>query len=110
MNGEPVWLASISRQSAYTRERLPTTRWTPAQMAESERILDQVLDGLGDATAQRGFRMQITLCRHRLVSEDEKRRLPQSFWDAPAVGLAGAPVEVLWETVEGGPSTKPCAN
>lgn len=110
MNGAPVWLASLSRPNLATRERLPTTRWTGAQMADGEHILRQTLDGIGDPTAQRLFRMQLTLCLHRRVSQEEQAHLPASFWEHPAIGLAGAPVAVLWETVPGSPSTRPCAN
>ena len=110
MDGQPVWLASLSRSNPITRERLPTTRWSPEQFAEAEDLLSDVLDGVGDESAQRSFRMQITLCRHRRVSDEEQARLPMDFWDAPPVGLAGGPVAILWETVPGSLSTKPCAN
>lgn len=73
-------------------------------------MLMQTLDGIGDDAAQRLFRMQATLCLQRRISVDEQRRLPVTFWDTPGQNLAGGAIELLWESVPGSPSTRPCAN
>ena len=44
---------------------------------------------------QRAFRMNITFCVHRALSDGEKAALPDSFLAGPG-GEAGPPVEVLW--------------
>jgi len=69
-----------------------------------------VLGGAGDPERERFFRMCITACLHRGVTQSELRRLPQWWHDAPAVDLAGGPLEVLWS--KGVPdilSAQPCA-
>ena len=70
----------------------------------------RILGPLGDRSRERLFRMNVTLCLHRALRPDELERLPASFFSGAAQGLAGPPVAVLWETVPGAASTKPCAN
>lgn len=108
MNGQPVWLASLSRPNPITGERLPTTRWPDWGRSRGAALLRQVLDGLGDPARERLFRMQITLCLHRAATDAEVAALPEWFHAAPAVGLAGGPVEVIWESEPGALSTRPC--
>jgi hypothetical protein len=68
------------------------------------------LDGAGDRTRERIFRTNITVCLHRAMTEEECSAMPASVWEGEAEGIVGAPVEVLWENVPGGLSTKPCAH
>lgn len=108
MRGTPVWLASLSRTSRLTGLPYATGLWTAEMRAEGERLLKEALAGVGDPTRERLFRMNVTLCLHRALTADEVAGLPTSFHQAPPVDLAGGPVEVLWETEEGTPSTRPC--
>lgn len=104
-----MWLASLSvrRRGAI----VTTDRWTPTVLASAQESLDFLLDGIGDASRQRSFRMTVTLCRHRALSVEEHDALPVEWHDAPATDIAGGPVEVLWH--RGIPerlSTLPCEN
>ena len=107
MNGRPVWLASISRVRPNNRT-LYVPEWSPAQRRDAERRLRALLEGAGDPTAERLFRMNLTLCLHRAARPDEIEAAPPWFVTAPGIGLAGGPVEILTETIAGAPSTKPC--
>jgi hypothetical protein len=109
MRGQPVWLGSISRKSNVGGGRLSTQLWSPATMAESIALLRRMLGPVGNPDRERIFRMQITLCIHRALTDEEVQRLPAYFHQEPATDLAGGPVEVIWENEEGAPSTRPCA-
>lgn len=102
MNGTPVWLASVSHKSK------TTDRWVRQEHATAKAMLLRVLQGVGDESRQRVFRMCVTLCMHRALTEAEIAGLPQSFHDAEAVDVAGGPVEIVEETEPGSPSTRPC--
>lgn len=108
MDGEPVWLASLSR---WNRDgSLATSRWGPAQIDSGTNALRKMLGECGDPSKERVFRMQLTLCIHRAANAAEKAALPEWFWSDPGIGIAGGPIEVLWESVPGKPSTRPCEN
>jgi len=93
MDGEPVWLCSVSHAP---RGRIKATaEWSAEDYAMALRLALSALDGVGDESRMRAFRMNITFCVHRAVSEAEKGRLPACWATAPG-GLAGGPVEVLW--------------
>lgn len=82
-------------------------------MAESDRaiilqVLGELVDGVGDVSRQRLFRMNVGMCLHRAATGAEVATAPEWFHTSSACGLAGGPVEVLWENVPGRPSTKPC--
>jgi len=79
-------------------------------MAESWALLRRCLGPAGDASRERIFRMNVTVCMHRAVSDEELVQLPDWFHEAQATDLAGGPVEILFETEDSGPSTKPCHN
>jgi hypothetical protein len=108
MQGTPVWLCSISRRSPLTGGRLATPLWSQQTMDESIALLRRVLGQAGNAERERVFRMQITTCLHRATTPEEVAALPAYFHEAEATDLAGGPVEILWESEEGGLSTKPC--
>ncbi len=73
--------------------------------------LDVLMAGVGDVDRQREFRMCITLCRHRALTQGEFDALPVWWHEAPPYDIAGGPVEVRWHRgVPESPSTKPCAN
>lgn len=103
-----MWLASISRRRPNGR-LVYVPDWSASQRRDAERLLRSMVDGVGDATRERLFRMNITLCLHRAVTDAEVAAQPAWFLDARGCGLAGGPVEVLSETVPGALSTKPCA-
>ena len=109
MDGVPVYLASLSRKSIVNGRFRPVPRWTDAERVEGIEILRDVLRGAGDETRERHFRMNVTVCIHRALRDDELARLAPPPSDAK-MGLAGGPVEVLWENVPGSASTKPCEN
>jgi hypothetical protein len=73
------------------------------------KIYEHALLGVGDQELERGFRMCATLCVHRALTDAEIAAMPDDC-RAPAVDLAGGPVEVLWRTpgVKDALSTQPC--
>jgi len=107
MDGQPVWLASISRRRPNSQV-VYVPDWSPSQRREAERLLALVLRDAGDVSRERLFRMNVTLCLHRAATDDEVATAPSWFMTAPGCGLAGGPVEIIRETVPGGPSTRPC--
>lgn len=110
MDGQPVWLASLSRQSVITGDKVLIPRWPKEWLRDGIRTLREVLGEAGDPSRERHFRMNLTLCIHRALKEDEIARFPCGWDEGPHEGIAGAPVEVLWENTPGSLSTKPCAN
>lgn len=107
MAGQPVWLASLSRWNG-PEAPLLTADWSRTQIVQGAQLIDRILDGVGDRTRERLFRMNLTLCKHRACTDAEVAGLPPSWQDTKATHLAGGPIEVLWETEEGAPSTRPC--
>jgi hypothetical protein len=107
MDGQPVWLASISRRRPNGRV-LYVPEWSPSQRRDAEARLRRLLVGAGDESRERLFRMNVTLCLHRAASDAEVAAAPSWFLSARGCGLAGGPVEILGETVRGAASTKPC--
>jgi len=107
MNGQPVWLASISRMRP-NGQTLYVPEWSPTQLREAEKSLRQVVEGIGNTKRERLFRMNVTLCLHRAATDEEVGAQPDWFLKAPGNGLAGGPVEVLSETELGAQSTRPC--
>jgi hypothetical protein len=108
MDGWPVWLASLSVTD--DRGLIPTDRWGPARREWGDELLTMLLGDLGDTTRERSFRMCATLCRHRALAAAEVEHLPREWHEAPAEHLAGGSLEILWETVPGAPSTRPCVD
>jgi hypothetical protein len=107
MDGQPVWLASVSRFRSNGR-RLYVPEWSLSQMREGERELRRLLVNVGDPLRERVFRMNVTLCLHRAATDAEVEAQPDWFMAAAGNGLAGGPVAVIAETVAGAASTKPC--
>ena len=109
MSGEPVWLCSVSKQDK-SGETVGTAKWKPEDFAMAERLALSALAGVGDPERQRAFRMNITFCVHRAVSDEEKAQLPKE-WAGARGGMAGGPVEVLWSRgIEHKPAAMPCHN
>lgn len=79
-------------------------------MRESCDLLRRVLGPAGNPERERIFRMNVTLCIHRAITDEELLRLPDWFHAAQPTDLAGGPVEIMFETEDSGPSTKPCDN
>ncbi len=108
MSGWPVWLASASLRDRHGTIR-PAKDWDPETTARVSATLDVALEGVGDADHEREFRMCITLCRHRALTQEEFEQLPDWWHEADAVDLAGGPVEVLWSrNVPETAGTQPC--
>lgn len=108
MKGQPVWLASASRKNRSTGRALPTTLWSPAQVRAAIDTLRSVIGPAGNPDRERHFRMPATYCIHRAATDEEVAQLPPWFCEQPALDLAGGPLEILWESEEGNPSTRPC--
>jgi hypothetical protein len=109
MDGWPVWLASASFWPPPTYEEpVLTPAWNADKRSRAEGLLNMALRGLGDSSRERVFRMNLTYCKHRAVSNGEAAGLPGSFWSCGPQHLAGGPLEIISETVEGSLSTRPC--
>lgn len=110
MDGRPVWLASASWRDS-RGQIVATGNWSKSRRLLIEEVLrEQVLAGVGDESAERVFRMNVTLCIHRALTEEEEAGLGPAFCDAEAIHIAGGPIEILSETVPNRPSTQPCEN
>jgi hypothetical protein len=111
MEGWPVWLASVTLWDREEEIR-PTETWTAADRERVDELFDEViLRGIGDPSRQRQFRMCATMCRHRALTSEEARTLPESWFTKAAQDIAGGPVELLWEQGTAPTlSTRPCAN
>lgn len=110
MDGRPVWLASVSRRDVLGNI-VPTGEWPMAMRNKAERLLKEILRGAGDPSRERLFRMNVTLCLHRGLTEAEEAGLPDWWHAAPAVDLAGGAVEVLRSRgTSGRPAQQPCEN
>jgi hypothetical protein len=109
MDGVPVYLASLSHYSPLTDAIVFVPSWPQAWRRDGAALLRALIGEMGDPRRERLFRMNVTLCLHRALREDEIARLPPAFWEGDPQAIAGAPVEVLWESIPGGLSTKPCA-
>ena len=111
MNGWPVWLASASLWDPRTREPIHTGDWTTKQRARMTNVLRELLGPVGDPSRERCFRMCLTLCLHRAVSDEEAAKAACDWRGKPPRDLAGGPVEVLWHRgVPSVPSCQPCRN
>ena len=105
-----MWLASVSLRDI-TGALVPTAYWNAVNRGNASTLLDSVLRGLGDETRQRQFRMPVTFCRHRAVTEREEAGLPKWWRDAPPCDLAGPPLEVMWtKGIKESLSLQPCAD
>jgi hypothetical protein len=108
MDGQPVWLCSVSHYSRASKRIVATGQWPKYHFEFAERLAHAALDGVGDPARERAFRMNITFCIHRAVSSGEKANLPAS-WSRALGGMAGGPVEVLWSRgIEHRPASMPC--
>jgi len=107
MNGRPVWLASASLHDFFGRI-IPSARWSAGDRWKLESTLLEVLAGVGDSSRERFFRMPVTACIHRQLTAAEEAGLRPEWHQAPAVHMAGGPMEILRETIPGALSTRPC--
>lgn len=108
-----MWLASMSL-SKPNGEIVGAKLWCndgvihDGKLRKPIEVLHEVLDGVGQPDRERLFRMNITLCLHRGATPEEVAGLPAS-WHEDASGMAGGPVEVLWERgVKALGSAMPC--
>lgn len=108
MEGRPVWLASVSyRPDGRTKA---TGRWPKRIHDRAVRMTNEILEGVGDESREVLFRMNITLCRHRGLTDDEEARLPASFKSFCATDTAGTAVELLWRRGVSSMAVEPCEN
>jgi len=107
MNGQPVWLASLSTRDKHG-EVIATGNLKPYQVREAEVILRKALEGVGDPSRERLFRMNITMCLHRAATDIEVATAPLWWQESPGCGIAGGPVAILWENTPASDSCKPC--
>lgn len=106
MDGQPVWLVSVSKRNKGHIDA--TGRWGRREFDHAEKLASDTLAGVGDPGRQRAFRMNITFCIHRAVSDTEIGELPRQWRLAPG-SLAGGPVEVLWSRgIEHRPASQAC--
>lgn len=106
MDGQPVWLCSVSYAPGGRTKA--TGAWSKNEFAIAERLAHETLAGVGDSMQERAFRMNITFCIHRAVSGYELEKLPTE-WECSPGGLAGGPVQVLWSRgVPHRPAASPC--
>lgn len=108
MGGRPVWLASYSLRK--NGRIVATGKYSQQQRRRAIAALKDLLDGSGDDAAMRVFRMNVTMCLHKALSADEETKIPPEWLTEKGRDIAGGPVEVLEETVEGAPSTRPCVD
>lgn len=107
MDGEPVWLASVSTWKK--GQLFPAERHNKYERRDAIALARTVLNGVGNQERERVFRMCITVCIHRALSEEEKANLKPS--SCPIKNLAGAPVEIIEERgCVPSLSTLPCEN
>lgn len=104
-----MWLASISRRLGKSNDPHPAESYSARERQQAEILLHRVLDGVGDERWGRHFRMCLTQCLHRGLSDAELERLSTGACTVGR-GIAGAPLEVFWQ--RGVPddcqSAKPC--
>lgn len=101
-----MWLASVSLRKL--GRIVPTQAYGEGKHRRAGQILDAILRGVGDQRWERAFRMCVTECRHRGLSDEEIAALPPSWKQAVARDLAGGPLEVFWS--RGVPDTAISAN
>jgi hypothetical protein len=109
MNGRPVWLASVALRD-HRGDIIPTPELGDDQRKRAEQLLRWALHGVGDESREVFFRMNLSMCLHRGLTDDEERRLPSSFHDFVATDSAGAAVEVLSARGVSGIAHLPCEN
>lgn len=104
-----MWLASISLTNKRGK-KVCTPSWRNMQWHYAFALLDEATHGIGHPEHFRKFRMQITLCKHVPLREDEVAVLPSGWMETRGDSLAGGPVEAM-ETVglpEGLVSVRSC--
>lgn len=103
-----MWLASVSHRIDDLVH--PAERFGDAEFRLAYQLLKRAMTGVGDDRWARHFRMCTTQCLHRGLSDEELDRLPEDWKAAPAVDIAGGPVEVFWSRgiPEGVISCDPC--
>lgn len=108
MNGRPVWLASLSLRT-YSGALRPAMQWNKADIKKARKILTHTLRGVGDPAYERYFLMPITGCVQRALQPAEILGLPEWWQTAAVVHMAGGPLRIIDETIQGSRSTQPCA-
>lgn len=104
-----MWLVSVSH--SIQGVIVPTEVWTRDERVKiADALVNIALTGRGDATRERSFRMNITLCRHRALSQEEHAGLSCDWHASPPQDIAGGPVEILWSSpaMPDTPSMHPC--
>lgn len=104
-----MWLASISKRRGNGLIH-PARDFSTAERREAYQRLKRTLEGVGDERFGRHFRMCVTQCLHRGLSDQEIALLPEDWKSLPAIDVAGAPVEIFWQkgVPEDCVSARPC--
>jgi hypothetical protein len=117
LDGQPVWLASLSKRNTFLLRPdgepriVPTFEWSADDFAARWNILLGVLRGVGDPERFRLFRMNVTLCLHRALTDAEVDLLGDEWRSCRATALAGGPVEIIASKgCSDAPSCQPCEN
>jgi len=87
---------------------IPTGRWSSRQREKAERLIERLLAPVGDQSREVAFRMNVTLCRHRGLTDHEEANLPSAFHAFRANDTAGASIELLWAEGVTGEAIQPC--
>lgn len=107
MGGRPVWLASVAMRGP-GGEIVPTPALSAHRFARAQAIARQALEGAGDRGREVLFRMNLSTCLHRGLTEAEEASLPESFHRFCATDTAGTAVEVLYVRGVSGVAHLPC--
>ena len=103
-------LAGLGGSSVPDKRPILTSDYSQNDRNKADRMLDQLLRGVGDKRWGRFFRMNLTYCLHRGLSDDEIAGLPELWHMQRARDIDGGPVEVFWSrgVAEGAISAEPC--
>lgn len=103
-----MWLASTATRNRKTGKIIRTDKLAPDVLYKAIVLLREAVEGRGDPERERLFRMNATICLHRVLSTEDRLALDPAFFRAEPIDIAGGPVEIIWESVEGSASTRPC--
>lgn len=106
MDGRPVWLASYSLRE--NGRLVATGRYSQQQRRSAIQRLRDLLRDVGDDARTRVFRMNVTICLHKALTDEEALAIVPGWSCGAARDIAGGPVEILEESAPGAPSTRPC--
>lgn len=109
MDGRPVWLASYSLRD---KGKIKATgRYSQQERKRAIGRLYGLLRDVGDESHTRVFRMNVTICLHKALTDEESLAIvPGWCFSGRGRDIAGGPIEILEESRPGAPSTRPCVS